>query len=136
MNPNIAATIMRIVLGIIFLAHGIAKFQTGLGNTSGWFASMGLPYFLGYLVAYLELLGGIALIAGLFARVAAAALALVLLGAIFSVKLSAGLLGGGEAAGYELDLALLSMCLYFLLSDAVGFGLDSFLKGWRNKTAA
>jgi putative oxidoreductase len=120
-------TIMRILLGILFVAHGISKFQMGLGNAAGWFGSIGLPEFAAYVVAYLELIGGIALIIGFATRYFAIGFMVMLVGAIVTVKLPVGLLGNAQMAGYELDLALLVMAGYFAIADDRGMGLDRLL---------
>jgi putative oxidoreductase len=120
--------ILRVVLGVTFLIHGVAKFQMGLGNVAGWFESIGIMGFLGYVVAFVELLGGIALIVGIGTRVASAIIALVMLGAIFTAKLSIGFMGA-EAAGYELDLALLAMAVALVINGSKLFSLDGKLFG-------
>ncbi|RXZ82623.1 DoxX family protein [Paenibacillaceae bacterium] len=124
MKMNTIATIMRVSLGIIFLAHGIAKFQMGLSNVAGWFDSLGIPSFLGYVVAILEVVGGIALIVGLGTRIFSVGLIAIMLGAIIVVKLPVGLLGNADMGGFELDLALLVLLVYFVFGDDSGFGVD------------
>ncbi|MGE5702817.1 MAG: DoxX family protein [Clostridia bacterium] len=119
-KQQVANTILAVVLGIIFFVHGLAKFQMGLDNVAGWFGSMGLPGFLGYLVAFVELLGGAALIVGFGVRYVSVALALVMIGAIIKVKLANGLMGSAEAPGYELDLALLGAMVYFIIAGVKG----------------
>lgn len=120
--------LIRIVLGITFLVHGIAKFQMGLGNVAGWFESIGIMGGLGYAVAFIELLGGIALILGLGTRIVSALIAIVLIGAIFTAKLSLGFIGE-IAAGYELDVVLLSMAGALIISGSQLYALDSKLFG-------
>ncbi|MFC0298635.1 DoxX family protein [Geobacillus jurassicus] len=122
-----ALLILRVVLGVTFLIHGIAKFQMGLGNVAGWFESIGVAGFFGYVVAFIELIGGMALILGLGTRIISALLAFVMFGAIFTVKLSAGFLGNGQTAGYELDVALLSVAVALCLSGSRLFALDNKL---------
>ncbi|WP_028782367.1 DoxX family protein [Thalassobacillus devorans] len=120
MNKHEAgASILRVILGVIFFVHGLDKFQAGIGNTVGFFDSIGVPGFLAYVVATIELVGGIALILGLGTKIAASLFAVIMLGAIFTVKLSAGFLGG-----YELDLALLAMSIYVALSDNTALSLE------------
>jgi uncharacterized membrane protein YphA (DoxX/SURF4 family) len=121
-------TIMRVVVGIIFLAHGIDKLDSGLDNIAGWFGSVGLPPFLAFLVAYIEILGGAALIIGLGSRWAAILFAIIMAGAIMTVKLPAGLLGDGKTAGYELDLALLAVSLYIAASPKLGYGVGQLFE--------
>ncbi|MFS0577472.1 DoxX family protein [Sporosarcina sp. 179-K 3D1 HS] len=115
--------ILRVVLGITFLIHGIAKFQMGLGNVAGWFDSIGIVGFLGYIVSFIELFGGIALLLGIGTRIFSALIAFVMIGAIFTTKLSVGFMGN-ETAGYELDIALLSIAVVLLISGSQLFSLD------------
>jgi putative oxidoreductase len=109
---EIGAFILRLTLGALFLIHGIVKFQGGIENVVGWFSSMGLPGFMAYVVALLEIIGGAALIVGLGTRIVSALFALIMIGAILKVKLSVGLMGNGQMAGYELDLGFLAMAVY------------------------
>ncbi|PEI49178.1 DoxX family protein [Bacillus pseudomycoides] len=127
MNQHIGNLIIRIVLGVTFFMHGLAKFQSGIDNIAGWFTSIGLPGALAYGVATVELVGGLLLIIGLGVRYIGLLFALILVGAIVKVKWSAGLLGDGKNLGYELDLALLAMGLYLFVVKAEGF-VDNFLK--------
>ncbi|MDW0118306.1 DoxX family protein [Sporosarcina thermotolerans] len=125
---ELSLLILRVVLGLTFLLHGIAKFQMGLGNVAGWFESIGILGFLGYVVAVIELLGGIALILGVGTRIVSALIGIVLVGAIFTAKLSVGFVGA-EAAGYELDVALLAMAVVLVISGSQLFSLDNKLFG-------
>lgn len=127
-----SALILRVIAGLTFAIHGVAKFQMGLENVAGFFGTMGLPAFIAYLVAFLEVVGGIALILGLGTRVFAGALSVVMLGAIFTAKLAAGFLGGEGGAGYELDLALLAMLVALGISGSSKFALDAILFGKRS----
>jgi putative oxidoreductase len=88
-----ALVLLRVVLGVVFIAHGGQKlFQFGIAGTTAAFADMGvvLPAMTAPVVAFVEFFGGIALVIGLFARVAAAGVAVVMLGAILMVHLPAG----------------------------------------------
>ncbi len=111
--------IIRVSLGIIFLAHGVQKLS-GMDGIVQWFGSIGLPPVLAYVVATIETVGGAFLILGLFTRVAAAGILFVMLGAIFSVKLSKGFIGG-----YEFDVSLLAMALSLILSGSNTFSLGN-----------
>lgn len=126
-----SALILRIVAGITFLIHGIGKFQMGLDNVAGFFGTMGLPAFLAYLVAFLELVGGAALILGVGTRIFAAVLAVVMVGAIFKAKLAAGFMGGANGAGYELELALFAILLSLAVSGSSLYSLDGAFFGKR-----
>ncbi|WP_314003723.1 DoxX family protein [uncultured Paenibacillus sp.] len=127
----VVSVIMRVVMGIIFLVHGIAKFQMGLSNVDAWFSSIGIPGFLAYVVAVLELVGGIMLIAGLFTRYVSALFIVMLIGAIFTAKLSVGLLGNGQMAGYELDLGFILVTLYLAVANDPALSVDRFIMSKR-----
>lgn len=121
---QMGTVILRVVLGLIFFIHGLVKFQGGIGNTAGFFDSVGIPGFMAYIVGSIELIGGIAMMIGLGTRIIAALFALILLGAIFTVKLSAGFLNGG----YELDLMLLAVSIHLILTGKTPYSIDSKLK--------
>lgn len=132
---EVSLLIIRVFLGVTFLFHGMAKFQMGLGNVAGWFESIGIIGFLGYVVAFIELFGGIALILGIGTRIISTLIGLVLLGAIFTVKLPIGFIGA-EAAGYELDLALLAMAAVLVISGSQLLALDNKLFGNKNEKSS
>ncbi|WP_410511227.1 DoxX family protein [Paenibacillus sp. BR2-3] len=128
----VVSMIMRVVMGIIFMFHGIAKFQMGLSNVDAWFSSIGIPGSLAYLVAVLELVGGIMLIVGLFTRYVSALFIVMLIGAIVTTKLSAGLLGNGQMAGYELDLGYILVSLYLAVANETSLSVDHLIKNKRS----
>ncbi|WP_277584604.1 DoxX family protein [Psychrobacillus antarcticus] len=126
-KQQLATLILRVVFGLMFLIHGIAKFQGGISNTVGYFDSLGLPGSLAYGIAIIELVGGLLLIIGFGTRIIGALFAVIMLGAIFSAKLSLGLLGDGVSAGYELELVFLGIGVYFVLADPINLSLDEKL---------
>lgn len=126
-RTDLALTVLRVVIGLIFLMHGIQKlFLFTLAGTTGAFTQMGvpLPAVSAPLVAFVELLGGAALIAGLFTRVAAGLLAIDMLVATLLVHLKAGFF---NPAGVEFPLALLAGCVALALSGAGAYALDATL---------
>ncbi|MEK3779840.1 DoxX family protein [Paenibacillus sp. FSL R5-0810] len=112
--------IIRVVLGIIFLAHGLDKFGSGISNIEGFFESLGIPAFMASVVAIIEIVGGTALILGFATRIASVVLGIVLIVAIVQAKLGMGFLNG-----YELDVALLSMAAHLALSGSSLLSVDS-----------
>lgn len=81
-NADLAAALLRVTSGGLFVAHALLKIVVFTpAGTAGYFQSIGLPGPLAYLVILVELLGGIALIAGFKTRVIALALVPLLLGA-------------------------------------------------------
>jgi putative oxidoreductase len=68
-------TLLRISLGIMWVAHALLKLLVfTLPGTAAYFASVGLPGILAYPVFAVEIVGGLALMLGLYARQAALAL--------------------------------------------------------------
>ena len=108
------ALILRVSMGILFLAHAWLKiFVYTPAGTVGFFTSLGLPGWLAYVTMTWEVLGGIALILGLYTRLVALAMIPVLLGAIVSVHAAKGFFadaGGWEFVAFWI-LGLLSLSL-------------------------
>lgn len=97
-----AALLLRVSLGGLFLAHaGLKLFVFTPAGTAGFFGSVGLPPALAYLTIAAEIIGGIALILGLWTRVVAIAVTPILLGAIFAVHGSAGFFFSNPHGGWE-----------------------------------
>jgi putative oxidoreductase len=118
---------LRLVAGTIFAAHGAQKlFVFGLDGVAGGFAQMGvpLPGVMGPLVGFVELFGGLALIAGLLTRLAGVGLTAVMLGAMFMVHLPAGFF---LPNGYEFVLMLAASATTLVITGAGGYSVDALL---------
>ncbi len=97
-----AALLLRVTLGALFLAHAALKiFVFTPAGTAHFFASLGLPPALAYLVMTGEVLGGVALILGVWTRVVALLLTPILLGAIVTVHAAAGFFFTDAHGGWE-----------------------------------
>jgi putative oxidoreductase len=80
-----AATLLRISLGTMFIAHALLKyFVFTLPGTAQFFESLGLPGFLGYATFAVEIVGGVLLILGVRTRMVSIALIPVLIGATWA----------------------------------------------------
>ena len=96
------ALVLRVALGILFLAHaGLKLFVFTPAGTGQFFASLGLPPALGYLTIAVELAGGVALILGVWTRTVSLALIPILLGAIVMVHGKAGFFFMNPNGGWE-----------------------------------
>ncbi|WP_223589552.1 DoxX family protein [Pseudomonas sp. A-R-19] len=127
-------TVLRIVVGIVFAAHGSQKLfgafgGYGLAGTAQYMESLGLTP--GYLMATLaggtEFFAGLALIIGLLVRPAALGLIFLSLVAIFTVHISHGLFMANN--GYEFALALLGGSIAVLIEGAGKFSADRVIAG-------
>lgn len=96
------ATLLRVSLGILALAHGLLKILVFTpAGTVGFFQSLGLPAFLAYLTIAIEVGGGLALIVGAYTRYAAVAMIPILIGSIVFGHWDAGWLFSNEGGGWE-----------------------------------
>ncbi|MGU3495378.1 DoxX family protein [Xanthobacteraceae bacterium A53D] len=97
-----AALLLRLALGILFLAHaGLKIFVFTPAGTAAFFGSLGLPGWFAYVTIVWEVVGALALILGVWPRLAAIALVPVLLGAIFTVHGPAGFFFTNPKGGWE-----------------------------------
>jgi len=72
---NAGKLILRVMVGLLILLHGLAKIRHGLGDVEPAIARAGLPHAVGYLVYIGEVVGPLLMIVGFFARTAAAIVA-------------------------------------------------------------
>ena len=114
-----AALMLRVSLGILFLAHaGLKLFVFTPAGTAQFFGSLGLPGVFAYVVILAEIVGGIALIAGVYSRLVAIALIPILLGAIVTVHGPAGFFFTNPKGGWEfLALWIAGLSALALLGD-------------------
>lgn len=121
--------VSRVVLGVLFVMHGLPKFAM-MDGFSGMLGSMGVPAagVVGPLVALVEVIGGALLIAGLGSTVVGLLLAGLMLVTTVMVKLpSAGIIAPQGGAGAELDIAFLLLALIVATVGPGALALDSML---------
>lgn len=112
-------TVLRVGLGALFLAHGSIKlFVFTPAGTAAYFASLGLPAFLAYLTIAAELIGGAALVLGVYSRIVALALVPLLLGTIVTVHGHKGFMFTSPGGGWEFPAFwALALVVQALLGD-------------------
>jgi putative oxidoreductase len=124
-----AAFLLRVSLGVLFVAHALLKILVfTIPGTVEFFTSLGLPGPLAYAVIALELVGGAALIVGWYAQYFAIPLAIDLAGAIVTVHAANGWLYTNKDGGWEYPAFwLVCLIVLFLLGDGA-FALKSARK--------
>lgn len=128
---------LRLVVGFGFMEHGYAKLARGPDAFIAILQAIGVPlaHLLGWATITVEIVGGVLVLLGLFVRVAAAPMIVVLLVAIFTVHLPNGFssikLLSYDAAGahfgqpgYETDLLYLAGLVALCIGGAGRFSLD------------
>lgn len=117
-SPNMKHSLLlvvRIVIGAIFVYEGWAK-VSDMAHTVGFFASLGIPTFLAYVVAYVELVGGALLIVGFWSCVTAIALAIVMVGAVYFTQ-------ANGITSFGFPLAILAALLSLVASGSGKYSL-------------
>ena len=121
----IVETFVRVVVGIMFLVHVSAKFKLGAAAVAAnVFAENGIEPALvwAYVIMFLEAVGGVCLIIGLFTRFFAAAIAIEMLVALLFVHLPKGYAAGG--GGYEYVLLIRAVCLAIAIRGGGPYSVD------------
>jgi len=120
-NPSTGLFVLRIVVGFVFLMHGLGKLigspflGPGMDAWSGMVASLGLPLpgVLAWVGMLVETLGGLALILGSGVPIAALLLIVQMLVAVWKIHLANGMNNG--SGGYEYNLVLIGALACLLL---------------------
>ena len=122
-NADHGAFLSRVALGVILLAHGLLKVLVfTIPGTVGFFASLGLPAIFAYLTIFGEIAGGLALILGVYTRLAALLSLPILLGATWT-HLSNGWLFSNEGGGWEFPALLVVLAAAVALQGSGAYAL-------------
>ncbi len=131
-HVSAAVLVLRLVLGVVFIAHGYPKLFKAPGpkGVAGFLQSLKVPapLLMAYVVGVVEFFGGICVLVGFLTRAAALLIAINMVGAMITLKLKTGLVSkvmdGGWVGGYELDLALMAMALAVAALGGGQFAVD------------
>jgi putative oxidoreductase len=133
-DDDIATTILRLVLGVVFFAHGAQKMLGWFGGfgftgTMGFFTNMmHIPAPLAFLAIVAEFFGGLGLILGFLTRIAAFGIAMNMVVAIATVHGAYGLFmnwtGAQKGEGFEYHLLVLAMTAFLMIRGAGAFSID------------
>jgi putative oxidoreductase len=132
-------TILRLVLAVVFLAHGSQKMLGWFGGygfkaTMGFFTqTMHIPAALAFLAISAEFFGGLGLLLGLLSRVAAFGITVNMLVAVFMTHLPNGFFmnwtGQQKGEGFEFHLLVIALTLALIIRGAGAFSLDRAISG-------
>jgi putative oxidoreductase len=124
-DDSAATSLLRLVVGIVFFAHGAQKML-------GWFGGLGfsgtMGMFTGYMHIPAEFLGGLGLILGFLTRIAAFGIAVNMVVAVVMVHSSNGFFmnwsGAQKGEGFEYHLLALAITTFLMIRGAGAFSLD------------
>jgi putative oxidoreductase len=124
-STSIGLTVLRVVLGVVFIAHGAQKVSQGIAGVTQGFAGMGVPFpeIAAPLVAGLELVGGVLLVLGVATRVVAVLLAVDMVVAGALAHLSSGFFS--QDGGFEYVLVLAAGSLAVALTGPGRYSVDA-----------
>jgi putative oxidoreductase len=133
-DDNPATVILRLVLGVVFFAHGAQKLLGWFGGpafsgTMGMFTGyLHIPAPLAFLAIAAEFFGGLGLILGFLTRIAAFGIAVNMLVAIAMVHRSFGFFmnwtGTRKGEGFEYHLLVLAITGYLMIRGAGALSVD------------
>ncbi|HLK31589.1 MAG TPA: DoxX family protein [Terriglobales bacterium] len=135
-NNDPVLIIVRLVLGVVFFAHGAQKMLGWFGGygfsaTMGFFEHNGIPAVFAFLAIAAEFFGGLGLLLGLLTRVAAFGITCNMLVAIATVHARNGLFmnwtGTQKGEGIEFHLLVLAITLLLMVRGAGALSLDRLL---------
>lgn len=117
-DADLSLLFLRLVIGFIFLKHGISKLD---GKMGGFMTFIGAA----------ETLGAVALIAGFLTPLASLGISIIMLGAIWKKVVEWKIpFTTMKATGWEFDLMILAGCLVLLCFGAGNYALDASLMAW------
>ena len=150
-DDSTATAILRLVLGIVFFAHGAQKMLGwfggfGFSGTMGYFTgSMHIPAPLAFLAIAAEFFGGLGLILGFLTRIAAFGITVNMVVAIITVHSAFGFFmnwnGTQKGEGFEYHVLVLAMTAFLIIRGAGAVSVDRALtsakpSGVVNRSAA
>jgi putative oxidoreductase len=121
---DLSLLILRIVVGVIFAAHGAQKMFGAFGGP-GLSKMVEMMGPIGYLVCIGEFFGGLGLIVGFLTRFSAASLIVIMIGAIVKVHGEKGFFL--QHGGFEYNLALIGLLLPILIAGPGRYSVGRFL---------
>jgi putative oxidoreductase len=133
-DPDWTLTLIRVILGIVFFAHGAQKVLGWFGGTGlketlrTMHEFIGLPVPLALVAVMAEFLGGLGLIVGLLSRVAAIGICLTMLSAIAMLHWRFGLFvnwfGDRKGHGFEYHLLAIGLAIVSMTGGSGALSLD------------
>jgi len=135
-SNDVSLTTLRVVLGVVFFAHGAQKMLGWFGGfgfhgTVGFLTHLGIPAPLAFLAICTEFFGGLGLIVGLLTRIAALGIGSEMIAVMFMVHLPNGFFmnwaGTQKGEGFEYHLLAIAMAAVLLVRGGGAFSLDRAL---------
>jgi putative oxidoreductase len=137
-SNDLTLTFVRLLLGIVFFAHGAQKLLGwyggfGFSASVGAFLKMGMPLAIAYFAIFVEFFGGLSMIFGLLSRLSGLAIAAEMCGAVCTVHYHNGFFmnwyGLQKGEGFEYHLLAISIAVLIMIRGAGALSLDRMIAG-------
>jgi len=127
---SLTSLLIRLTIGLAFFLHGAQKVfgwfgGPGLEKWSEYLASQNYSKPVAYLAAYVEMIAGILLIAGVFTKLSAGSMLIFMLFAVWIAHFEKGYFS--QKGGYEYQLLLIVSCLVLIILGGGDYSLDKYI---------
>jgi putative oxidoreductase len=130
-DSDVASLVLRIMLGIVFIPHGLQKVFGFSGTMDFFTAKLGIPAIFAFLAIMAEFLGSWGLITGLFTRVAAFGIAVNMVVAVYMLHWQNGFFmnwfGNQKGEGYEYHILVVAIALALMIKGGGKWSIDRAL---------
>ena len=132
-SDDVVLTILRLVLGVVFFAHGSQKMLgwfggSGFSGTISDFAKFGMPTAVALFAIFVEFFGSLSLLFGLLSRVAAFAIIVEMIGAVLTIHIHNGFfmnwIGRQKGEGFEYHLITIALAFLIMVRGAGALSID------------
>lgn len=127
---SVTSLLLRLTIGLAFFLHGAQKVfgwfgGSGLEKWSEYLASQNYSKPIAYLAAYVEMIAGILLIAGVFTKLSAGSMLIFMLFAVWIAHFEKGYFS--QKGGYEYQLLLIVSCVVLIILGGGEFSIDKYI---------
>jgi putative oxidoreductase len=130
-NDDVALLVLRILLGVVFIPHGMQKILGFSGTMQMFTTNLHIPWVFAFLAIMAEFLGSWGLITGLFTRVAAFGIAVNMLVAVYMLHWQNGFFmnwfGNQKGEGYEYHILVVAIALALMIKGGGKWSIDRSL---------
>jgi putative oxidoreductase len=130
-NDDVALLVLRILLGVVFIPHGMQKILGFSGTMQMFTTNLHIPWVFAFLAIMAEFLGSWGLITGLFTRVAAFGIAVNMLVAVYMLHWQNGFFmnwfGNQKGEGYEYHILVVAIALALMIKGGGKWSIDRAL---------
>lgn len=131
-NDDVALLVLRILLGVVFIPHGMQKILGFSGTMQMFTTNLHIPWVFAFLAIMAEFLGSWGLITGLFTRVAAFGIGMNMAVAVYMLHWQNGFFmnwfGNQKGEGFEYHILVIGMAIALIIKGGGKWSLDRLVE--------